>query len=557
MTNSETANHRRERCGGISRLVLGLAAVSALTLGPVSSASARTSYSEPFAIAQSGVVLGTTVNGVDEFLGIPYARAPVGALRWRPPAPFGKFTGGTFEATQFGNECTQPGPSGSEDCLFLNVYAPTGSEPGNSIAQAGDETSGASKKSSGLPVMVWIHGGGLTGGGGDLYDPTPLVNQGGVIVVTINYRLGLLGFLAQSGLDAEGHESGNYGLMDQQFALKWVQKNIKAFGGNPAEVTMFGESAGGQSVYCNLASPTAKHLFRSAIAESGSYTEFQSYFDAIVPLATAETSDGFAPSGSSVAMSVGCSSQTAACLRAVPAATLVGVEAGVLYPFVDGKLLTQTPMAAFTSGKFNRVPVIAGTNHDEYRYFVAGEYDLAGNPILTSAEYAAAVAALWTSELETAVLNFYPYASYVSGDLALAASGTDGVFSCPARNADQLLSKFVTTYTYEFNDENAPPGTVAGVTFPLGAFHGAEIQYLMLVTGDVFPFTTDQQALSDAMISYWTNFAKTGNPNSADEPVWPKYSKSADEFQSMVPPAPMTETNFNTFHQCDSFWNLF
>jgi len=558
MTNSETANQRLERCGVISKLALGLAAVSAFTLGPAASASAKTaSYPEPFAIAQSGVVLGTTVNGVDEFLGIPYATPPVGPLRWLPPEAFGEFAGGTFEATQFGNECTQPGPTGSEDCLYLNVYTPTGSEPGNAVKQADDETTAASKKPSGLPVMVWIHGGGLTAGGGDLYDPTPLVNQGGVIVVTINYRLGVLGFLAQAALDSEGHERGNYGLMDQQFALKWVQENIKAFGGDPKKVTMFGESAGGQSVYCNLASPTAKHLFGGAIAESGSYTNFQDYFPAIVPIETAETTDGFAPSGSSVAISVGCSSQTAACLRAVPAATLVAAQALVVYPFVDGKLLTKTPMAAFKSGQFNHVPVIAGTNHDEYRYFVAGEYDLAGNPILTFGEYSAAATALWTTELEPYVLEYYPYASYASGDLALAASGTDGVFSCPARNADLLLSKFVKTYAYEFNDENAPPGTVAGVTFPLGAFHGAEIQYLMLVTGDVFPFTTDQQALSDAMISYWTQFAKTGNPNSADEPAWPKYSKSTDEFQSLVPPAPMTESNFNAFHQCDSFWDLF
>ncbi len=556
MKNSEKVNERLQHGGFPSKLVLGLAAVCAFTLGPVATVSARTkSYPEPFAITQSGAVLGSTANGVDEFLGIPYAQPPVGPLRWLPPKALGKFTGGTFEATQFGSECTQPGPTGSEDCLFLNVYSPTGSEPRNAVEQADDETAAASKKSSGLPVMVWIHGGGLTSGGGDLYDPTPLVNQG-VVAVTINYRLGVLGFLAQSGLDAEHHESGNYGFMDQQLALKWVQKNIKAFGGNPKEVTIFGESAGGQSIYCNLASPTAKHLFRGAIAESGSYTEFQGYFDFIVTLATAETTGtALVPSGDSLATSVGCGSQTSACLRAVSADTLVGVETGVLYPFVDGKLLTQTPMAAFASGKFNRVPVIAGTNHDEYRYFVAGEYDLAGNPIQTSAEYADAVAALWGTFLDAEVLELYPYASYPSGDLALAASGTDGVFSCPARNADQELSKFVTTYAYEFNDENAPPGTIPGVTFPLGAFHGAEIPYLMLVEGDVFPFTTDQQLLSDAMISYWTQFAKTLDPNSADEPTWPTYSTSTDEFQSLVPPTPMPETNFNTFHMCSSLWD--
>ena len=188
---------------------------------------------------------------------------------------------------------------------------------------------------------------------------------------------------------------------------------------------------------------------------------------------------------------------------------------------------------------------------------MAEEYDAVGNPIDTQAEYDAAVTALWTSELASSVENLYPYASYPFGGLALSASGTDGVFSCPARNADKFLSKFTTTYAYEFNDENAPSGTIPGLSFPLGAYHGAEIQYIMLVTGGIFPFTTDQQMLSDSMISYWTQFAKTLNPNSSGQPAWPKCSVSADEFQSLVPPTLMQETNFNTFHNCDSFWNTF
>ena len=506
-------------------------------------------------------MLGVTADGIDEYLGIPYAQPPTGALRWMPPVAFGKFST-PLQANQFGSECTQPGPSGSEDCLFLNVYTPASAGPGGSVIEgAGDEDLPATfprgKKGPGLPVMVWIHGGGLTAGGGDLYDPTPLVNGGGVIVVTINYRLGVLGFLAESGLDAENHLAGNYGLMDQQFALQWVKKNIKAFGGNPKEVTIFGESAGGQSVYCELASPLAKGLFRAAIAESGSYVEFQPYFTAIETLTTAETTNGFAPSGNSVATAVGCGDQTATCLRAVPADSLVAAQAGVVYPFVDGKLLAQTPDAAFASGEFNRVPVIAGTNHDEYRAFVAEEYDGTGNPIDTSAEYASAVLALWTSQLESSVLSEYPYDSYPNGGLALSASGTDGVFSCPARNADRLLSNYTTTYAYEFNDENAPPGTIPGLSFPLGAFHGAEIQYLMLVRGAIFPLTTDQQTLSNTMISYWTQFAKKRNPNSPGQPAWAPYGQFIDQFQSLVPPTPMPETDFNTFHNCDSFWNLF
>jgi para-nitrobenzyl esterase len=555
MRIGEKASERLVRYRITSRLVLAIAVVCACTLGPVASASAKKSFPKPFAITKSGPVLGMTVDGVNEYLGIPYAKPPVEALRWMPPKAFGKFAT-PLEANQFGSECTQPGPSGSENCLFLNVYTPADAEAGE---ETGDDSPSFSdsNKSKGLPVMVWIHGGGLTGGGGDLYDPTPLVNGGGVIVVTINYRLGVLGFLAQSGLDAEHHMLGNYGFMDQQFALNWVKKNIKAFGGNPKEVTVFGESAGGQSVYCQLASPLAKGLFRGAIAESGSYVEFQAYFDSILPVKTAETSNGFALAGNSIANAVGCSSQTAACLRGVSADALVAVEPGVVYPFVDGKLLTQTPTAAFKSGEFNKVPVISGTNHDEYRAFVAEEYDGTGNPIDTEAEYDAATTALWTSELASSVEGLYPYASYPNGGLALSASGTDGVFSCPARNADKSLSQFTTTYTYEFNDENAPPGIIPGLSFPLGAYHGAEIQYLMLVTGEIFPLTSDQQTLSDTMISYWTQFAKTLNPNSSGQPTWTSYSSSTDQFQSLVPPTPMPETNFNTFHNCDSFWNTF
>ena len=544
-----------ERYALVSKLVFAVALVCLFSLSPVADASAKTSFPKPFAITKSGPVLGITVNGVDEFLGIPYAKPPVGALRWMPPKVFGKFSR-PFQANQFGSECTQPGPTGSENCLFLNVYEPTNSEPDNALEQAGDVTiSKSKKKPTGLPVMVWIHGGGLTDGAGSLYDPTQLVNTGGIIVVTINYRLGVLGFLAQSGLDAEHHLLGNYGFMDQQFALKWVRKNIHAFGGNPDEVTVFGESAGGQSVYSQLASPLAKGLFRAAIAESGSYSEFQNYFSSILTLKAAETTNGFATAGDSIAIAVGCSSQKASCLRAVSANTLVAAEVGVLYPFVDGKLLTQTPSAAFASGKFNKVPVISGTNHDEYRIFVAEQYDGTGNPIDTSDEYVAAVTALWTPFLTSHVLAIYPYADYPNGGLALSASGTDGVFSCPARNADKALSKFTTTYTYEFNDENAPPGTVPGLSFPLGAYHGSEVLYLFKVTGDDFPFTADQQTLSDTMTSYWTQFAKTLDPNSAGQPTWSPYSTSADEFQSLVPPTPMPETDFNTFHNCDSFWN--
>ena len=382
------------------RKSMGFLVVLAVVCGSIAIASAGDSFN-PLALTESGLVIGTTVNGVNEFLGIPYAAPPLGPLRWTPPKPYGLFHGLVLKATQVGSECTQPGPFGSEDCLFLNVFTPQ-----NVLADDLLEDHGR-----GLPVMVWIHGGGLVTGGGDLYDPTPMMNEG-VIVVTINYRLGYLGFFAQSALDAEHHLAGNYGLMDQQLALKWVQKNIKGFGGDPNQITIFGESAGGQSVYAQLASPTAAHLFRGAIAESGSYGEFQDYFDFIVGLTSGETTGTlFVPPGDSVAASVGCSSETSACLRAVPAAALAAEEPGTIYPFVDGTLLTQTPGQAFASGQFNRVPVISGSNHDEYRLFVADEYDFTGHP-LTDAEYPEAVAAVFGDLVTSPFIEFLVNTEY-------------------------------------------------------------------------------------------------------------------------------------------------
>jgi para-nitrobenzyl esterase len=539
-------------------LMLALICTCAITLGAASVARAGALYDAathshkhrhdhsndsknktPAIVTESGPLKGFTNGNITEFLGIPYAAPPVGALRWTPPQSFGRWHG-VLDASSFGNQCTQGG-GGSEDCLFLNIYVPNFKKNGN-------------KHGGATPVMFWIHGGGLTAGAGSDYDPTPLVNQG-VIVVTINYRLGYLGFFAQTALDTEGHDAGNYGLMDQQFAMGWVQRNIGQFGGDPGNVTIFGESAGGHSVYANLASPTAAGLFAHAISESGSYLMFDTFIQSIVPLSVGETTNGLVPAGNLVASGFGCT--TAACLRAVSATALVSVQPGTLYAFVDGTLLTETPAQAFATGNFNQVPVIAGTNHDEWRIFVAEQYDAVGNPILTNAEYDTAVFALWGHPVPLLALlveSLYPWA--FPGGQVLGASGTDGIFACSARNGDALLSNFTNTYAYEFNDENAPPQPPpAGLSFPLGAYHGSEVQYLF-DTGFFFEFTPPQQQLSAAMVSYWTNFATTGNPNGGTLPTWSLYSPTSDIFQSLIPPTPTTESTFSADHQCDTFWNL-
>ena len=548
-----------------AQVLLCLVTVVALHASLVSTADAS-----PAIVTQSGPLKGIQTPTTNEYLGIPYAVPPVGNLRWTPPQPFGKWHG-VFQAKQFGNFCTQPESGstfGSEDCLTLNVYTPREKKNQN--------------KHHGLPVMVWIHGGSLVTGGGGFYDPTRMVEQGGVIVVTINYRLGLLGFFAHKAIDEECHLKGNYGLMDQQLALRWVKRNIAAFGGNSKRVTIFGESAGGQSVYSNLASPTAAGLFQRAISESGSYIQFQNYWApiSIVPLAQAETiGTSLVPSGTELANSVGCTSQTAQCLRDVPASTLVLAQPAVIYPFVDGKILKRSPTAAFASGQFNRVPVISGGNHDEYRLFVAEQYDATGHPLVTETDYESAVGTLWGGFGATFVTEIfsvvYPLANYpiipsIPGDpspspgIALGASGTDGIFACPERNGVALLSAWVPTYAYEFNDEDAylvfsefPSPPFPPITFPLGTAHSTEVPYLFDVFSTPSNFTPQQQQLSESMISYWTRFAATGDPNSAGQPVWARYSSATDEFQSLVPPTPTVEATFDSEHFCSSFWNKF
>ncbi len=557
----------------IYSICLGLAAICAVAAG-----SPRTAVAARAIVIDQGPLKGISTPGENQYLGIPYAAAPVGNLRWRPPQPPAHFKA-LFHATQFSNVCTQlqlgAGPLvGSEDCLYLNVYVPDTDPPAH-----------------GFPVMVWIHGGGLTWGAGSQYDPTPLVEKGDVIVVTINYRLGYLGFFAHPALDTEGHLAGNYGLLDQQFALKWVRRNIGAFGGDRNRVTIFGESAGGLSVYSQLASPTAAGLFQRAIAESGAYASFGGHFpftdyfaSDIVSLAIGEstgTPNGVScsvPSGNDAATSVGCPSPaTASCLRAVSAATLVLAEPGGVNPFADGTVLTQPPGEALGSGQFNHVPVISGSNHDENRFAVALA-ELASGSALTAAGYPQAVYSFFglpgpppDNGFADSVISLYPLsADPTSPSIELGALG-DASFVCPARNADLSLSPYVPTYAYEFHDETAPP-FFPPLSFPLGDAHFIEVQYLFDLKAffGISPtFTPDQQALSNTMIGYWTQFAKTGNPNGPKEgenqqegaeeegvPLWPSYSETA-QFLSLVAPAPVAEsdTSFDTDHKCSGFWN--
>jgi para-nitrobenzyl esterase len=515
--------------------------------------AALASSSDPVITTTSGLLQGTVGTTTIEYLGIPYAAAPAGSLRWMPPQPYGTWTG-ILQATKAGSECPQVSPFnsslvvGEEDCLFLNVYTPLGK---------------TTTKPHNRAVMVWIHGGGLNKGAGSDFNPTPLVEGGDVIVVTFNYRLGLLGFFAEQQLDAEGHLAANYGLMDQQFALQWVKNNIAAFGGDPTRITVFGESAGGLSVYSQLASPTAAGLFDRAISQSGAYAGFSpDYRPFILPIATAE-STGYSPfvlSGAAYATAAGCPDGDTACLRAASYTTIVQALGNKTpYPVIDGTLLTQTPGDAFASGNFNQVPVITGNNHDEYRYFVGeiqpalqnSQYD--GAFVNTFASFAPSVEAEYPFPPPTVVL---PPANET--EILLATAGTDGIFVCPARRAEMSLANYVTVWAYEFDDPDAPPPAsppYPTVDFQLLAYHSADVQYLF-DKGTIEPGTPHAD-LSAAMISYWTEFAKKGNPNSTSQPHWAQYHPKTDERQLFSPPTPTVESGraFEASHMCSAYWD--
>jgi para-nitrobenzyl esterase len=476
-----------------------------------------------------GTVQGATVGATDEYLGIPYAAPPVGSLRWRAPQPAAHWSG-VRDTTHFAPHCPQTASefgvaSTSENCLYLNVYAPqTDHKKGN------------------LPVMVWFHGGVFVWGESDDWDPAQLV-QNGVIVVTINYRLGALGFLAHPALTGRGGSSGNYGLMDQQAALRWVRNNIAKFGGNAHRVTIFGESAGGLSVLSQLASPSAHGLFSGAIVESGAYT------------LTPESRDAAEVNGQAFAQRAGCADQSAACLRSLPVATILKYQDSGYRPDVDGLVLTRSLTSAFATGQFNHVPVIDGTNLDERRLFVAID-QLIGDPV-TAVNYQGMIASTLdvSAPIAATIVAEYPLSSYPSPALAFSALWTDESFSCPALTVDQSLSKYVPTYSYEFADQNAPERYEPPVDFSYGASHDSEVQYLFDQSNTPLPgfLSASQQQLARTMRQDWASFAERGAPSSTSATAWERFTTSDQHTLILETPTGTTETDFGVVHHC-SFW---
>ena len=513
--------------------VLGVAALTcALAPGGVAMASPRDKA--PLVTIAGGVVRGAVSADGYAFRGLPYAAPPTGDLRWRPPQPAPGW-GGVRDARQFAAGCPQlpslfvPPPPLSEDCLYLNVSTPT------------------LRRGAGRPVLVWIHGGGFTQDGSRNYDGSKLAADG-TVVVTINYRLGALGFLAHPALASRpGGPAGNYGLMDQQAALRWVQRNIARFGGDPHNVTIAGQSAGGVSVLAHLVSRGSRGLFQRAIVESGAFALTQQ------PLADAEVA------GESFAAQAGCPDQTAHCLRSLPVDRLL-VPGAAIPGVIDGKVLTESIGPALAAGRFARVPILNGINHDEEFIFTVGVgVAVSGGafvPIpepVTDESYQRDIAAvLGTSpERAAAIAAEYPPAAYGSSVVAFSVLVSDANFACPALQVDRWTRTRVPTFGYQFNDDNAPQRFADGL--PLIATHSAETQYLFDLPNAPVPGTlnADQQKLAASMRAAWASFAAKGNP-STRALRWPSVGNGGT-FMSLVAPQPQVETGFSASHNC-SFW---
>lgn len=551
----------RKRLSRIAALILG--ASGAVTLAVAACAQSSAVDGGPVVQTRDGKVQGFFTSGVAEFLGIPYAAPPVGDLRWRPPVPAAPWKA-VLKATAFGPTCAQntnlgpfSGPASvAEDCLFINVFTPnlTPDIKGKGTLEN-------------LPVMFWSYGGGESVGESNDYDGSKLAREGNVVVVTFNYRLNLMGFIAHPALDNEGHMFANYGLLDNQLALQWVHDNIAKFGGDPNNITIFGQSAGARNTASEVLSPLAKGLFKQAIFESGAIpTE--------TPLSVAEQK------GVAFAVAAGCGSGTgadvAACLRALPAAQIQTLSLSFLTGLVvDGTILPDQAIVQYETGNFNHVPILDGDARNEGAFFLAiDEFNESPQAPLTETQFQASMNTTFSGNAGPGgsppaypagtvqkVLAEYPLSSYPTPELQWVQEYTDANYSCITRHVNQSISKQVPLYMYEFRYENPPVYFPPLPGFVFLAYHTSDIQFFWNVyhggaSGTPHPLNPQEEKLSEAMIRTWVNFARTGNPNGPGSAPWPRYQPNNGQILTYDITGLSTETDqfWAAEHHCD-FWD--
>ncbi len=449
-----------------------------------------------------GSIEGVREHGVSAFLGVPYAAAPVGPLRWRAPAAAPTWTG-VRDASQLAPACLQtgvsipgePAPEVSEDCLYLNVWTP------------------APNPRDRRPVMVFIHGGGYTNGATalPLYWGDGLARRG-VVVVTIAYRLGPLGFLAHPELTAEAGSSGNYGLMDQIAALNWVQENIVDYGGDPGAVTVFGQSAGASAISLLMTSPQAHGLFHRAIAQSGGVFE-------PVQLAPHYLLSHAERDGLAYARSVGATDL--ATLRALPASALLTGTAGrVSHPVIEPKVLPLAPYDAYLARRFIDVPLIVGANAEEAR-------SLTDVSAVTVQNFSDEIARTW-GPLPTPLIEAYPFSTDEEARTARLAFERDLRFGWDTWAWARLHAQASAHPVFYYRFSRAAPFPDNGPRAGWGASHFAELWYVFdHLNQEAWAWEAADYRLANRMSRYWANFAATGDPNSSGLPFWPAFTAAA------------------------------
>lgn len=525
---------RKSRASALAAAAVALAAMFATTVNTTGVAQAHSGApaARPALVSTAeGPVRGTAAGAVRTFQGIPYAAPPTGARRWKEPQPVRHWTS-PLDGRAPGSACGQPtdqpiaiAGGGSEDCLSLNVTTPAARTKGR------------------LPVIVWIHGGSFTYGDGATYRAAKLAAaEQGAMVVTVNYRLGAFGFLTAPGL----HAPANLGLLDQQAALKWVKRNAGAFGGDPRNVTIMGQSGGGYSVCAQLVSPGARGLFSKAIVQSagcvgpdGSFTR-----------AEAEAN------GRTVAEAAGCDDARTvdSCLRGRSTAELIEASRSGhdgYRPVVDGEVLPEAPSQAIAAGRFTRVPVLHGSTHDEMSGLAALDEVSTGRP-LTAEGYVRKITEQF-GENAPAVLAEYPVSHYPAPGAALSAVLTDSEWSTAALDTQRALARYTPVHAYDFAEASSPyfRGVPRPASFSLGTGHMIDLAYLF--ENDLFePLDGAQAGLSDTVTSYWSRFAATGQMTGHDSPVWKPFTTRAPYVQRLVSDR-IGPTDFAADHH-HAFW---